>query len=31
LDLSKYMEKENYQIMIDYTVGDSNENSSSWW
>jgi hypothetical protein len=29
LDLSKYMEKENYQIMIDYTVGDSNENSSS--
>ena len=28
-DLSKYLDKEIYQIDINYTVGDNNENSSS--
>lgn len=31
LDLSQYFGKENYLIVIDYIIGENNENSSSWW
>lgn len=31
LDLTNYLEKEIFEIAIDYSVGDNSENSSSWW
>lgn len=31
MDLSKYMEKEKYLVVISYKQGEQNENSVSWW